>query len=406
MAGAGVPENPSAWLMTTAKRRGIDHFRRADTLRRKITELGHARAGEEERCPTSTARSTTSRTTSCASIFLACHPVLSAESRAALTLRLVGGLTTAEIARGFLVTESTMGQRISRAKRTLSAAHAELELPTGADRLRRLDDVMAVIYLIFNEGYTATAGDAPTRTFEPGEFRLAGALDEDAFTPPPPARSGSLPGKNLPPAPARPARFNNFMPPPPLPPESPFDEFPATPGPDAEFSDDGEAEFSATPPPSRAAPAFAPPPPPQPFGGLPPAPALNFGGPPPGRPALPRPGGYLNPNTIPGLHMPPAPPAPSFDNGGGFGGGFPETVDFGRNSAPVIVRRSGPPGFIVLMTLIAGAAGGVWLGEKVTHNAVAALEASLATQGGKEAKAATPRKPPAPEVAPTPPQRK
>jgi predicted RNA polymerase sigma factor len=91
-------------------------------------------------------------------IFLACHPVLSPESRAALTLRLVGGLTTAEIARGFLVTESTMGQRISRAKRTLSAAHAELELPTGADRARRLDDVMAVIYLIFNEGYTATAG--------------------------------------------------------------------------------------------------------------------------------------------------------------------------------------------------------------------------------------------------------
>ncbi len=254
--------------------------------------------------------------------------------------------------------------------------------------------------------------DAPTRTFEPGEFRLAGALDPDSFTPPPPARSGSLPGKNVPPPPARPARFNNFMPPPPLPPESPFDEFPATPGPDAEFSDDGEAEFSATPPPARAAlPAFAPPPP-TPFGGLPPAPALNFGGgPPPGRPALPRPGGYLDPNTIPGLHLPPAPPAPSFDNGGGFGGGFPETVDFGRNSAPVIVRRSGPPGFIVLLTLIAGAAGGVWLGEKVTHNAVAALEASTAakaTQAPRDTKAAAPRKPPAPEIAPTttPPQRK
>ena len=92
-------------------------------------------------------------------IFLSCHPSLTAESRAALTLRLVGGLTTAEIARGFLATEATMGQRISRAKKTLSEAHAEFELPTGPERTRRLDDVMAVIYLIFNEGYTATAGE-------------------------------------------------------------------------------------------------------------------------------------------------------------------------------------------------------------------------------------------------------
>ena len=92
-------------------------------------------------------------------VFLSCHPSLTPESRAALTLRLVAGLTTAEIARGFLVSESTMGQRISRAKKTLSAAHAEFELPTGAERTRRLDDVMAVIYLVFNEGYAATAGD-------------------------------------------------------------------------------------------------------------------------------------------------------------------------------------------------------------------------------------------------------
>ena len=91
-------------------------------------------------------------------IFLSCHPALTAESRAALTLRLVGGLTTAEIARGFMVTEASMGQRIARAKKTLSAAHAEFELPTGPERTQRLDDVMAVIYLIFNEGYTATAG--------------------------------------------------------------------------------------------------------------------------------------------------------------------------------------------------------------------------------------------------------
>jgi len=92
-------------------------------------------------------------------IFLCCHPCLTPESRAARTLRLVGGLTTAEIARGFLTTESTMAQRISRAKKTLSAAHAEFELPTGAERTERLDDAMAVIYLIFNEGYTATAGE-------------------------------------------------------------------------------------------------------------------------------------------------------------------------------------------------------------------------------------------------------
>jgi len=92
-------------------------------------------------------------------IFLSCHPALTAESRAALTLRLVGGLTTAEIARGFLVTEASMGQRISRAKKALSAVHAEFELPRGAERTSRIDDVMAVIYLIFNEGYTATAGE-------------------------------------------------------------------------------------------------------------------------------------------------------------------------------------------------------------------------------------------------------
>ena len=178
---AGVPENPSAWLMTTAKRRGIDHFRRADTLRRKITDLGHVRAGEERAMPDLDGQVDHIEDDVLRLIFLACHPVLSAESRAALTLRLVGGLTTAEIARGFLVTESTMGQRISRAKRTLSAAHAELELPTGADRARRLDDVMAVIYLIFNEGYTATAGADWMRPDLTGEAtRLARMLVEVA----------------------------------------------------------------------------------------------------------------------------------------------------------------------------------------------------------------------------------
>lgn len=154
----GVPANPGAWLMTTAKRRGIDHFRRADSLRHKLAELERAGGGEEEEMPDLDAQVDHIEDDVLRLIFLSCHPSLSAESRAALTLRLVGGLTTAEIARGFLVSESTMGQRISRAKRTLSDAHAEFELPTGAERTRRLDDVMAVIYLIFNEGYAATAG--------------------------------------------------------------------------------------------------------------------------------------------------------------------------------------------------------------------------------------------------------
>lgn len=158
---AGVPENPAAWLMTTAKRRGVDHFRRADTLRRKVTELGHelgAAGALEVHMPDFDGQVDQIEDDVLRLIFLSCHPALTPESRAALTLRLVGGLTTGEIARGFLVSESTMGQRISRAKRTLADAHAEFELPTGTERVARLDDVMAVIYLIFNEGYAATTG--------------------------------------------------------------------------------------------------------------------------------------------------------------------------------------------------------------------------------------------------------
>jgi RNA polymerase sigma factor (sigma-70 family) len=173
----GVPDNPSAWLMTTAKRRGIDHFRRADTLRRKLAELDDARSGEEAQMPDLDGQVDYIEDDVLRLIFLSCHPSLTAESRAALTLRLVGGLTTAEIARGFLTTESTMGQRISRAKKTLSAAHAEFELPTGPERTRRLDDVMAVIYLIFNEGYAATAGEDWMRPDLAGEaMRLARML--------------------------------------------------------------------------------------------------------------------------------------------------------------------------------------------------------------------------------------
>jgi len=156
---AGVPHNPIAWLMSTAKRRGVDHFRRADTLRRKIAQLERAGGGQEAEMPDLDGQVDHIEDDVLRLIFLSCHPLLTAESGAALTLRLVAGLTTAEIARGFLTTESTMGQRISRAKKTLSAAHAEFELPTGPERTRRLDEVMAVIYLIFNEGYSATAGE-------------------------------------------------------------------------------------------------------------------------------------------------------------------------------------------------------------------------------------------------------
>lgn len=155
----GVPDNPTGWLMTTAKRRGIDHFRRADSLRRKVAELEGSQRGEEPSVPDLDAQVDHIEDDALRLMFLCCHPKLTAESRVALTLRLVGGLTTAEIARGFWSSEAAMGQRISRAKRTLSQARADFELPTGRERTARLDDVMAVIYLVFNEGYTATAGD-------------------------------------------------------------------------------------------------------------------------------------------------------------------------------------------------------------------------------------------------------
>jgi len=155
----GLPTNPAAWLMTAAKRRAVDHFRRADTLRRKTDELGQRLDAQEQAMPDLESQVDHIEDDVLRLVFLCCHPALTPDSRAALTLRLVGGLTTAEIARGFLTTESTMGQRISRAKRTLGEARAGFELPTGEERTARLDDVMAVIYLVFNEGYSATAGD-------------------------------------------------------------------------------------------------------------------------------------------------------------------------------------------------------------------------------------------------------
>ena len=163
---SGVPENPGAWLMTVARRRHVDLVRRSETQRRKVAELGHvlrAQEGEEQRVPDLGDQVDHIEDDVLRLVFLTCHPSLSPESRAALTLRLVGGLTTAEIARGFLVPETTMGQRISRAKRTLAQARAEFELPTGAERTARLGDVMAVVYLVFNEGYSATAGEDWTR---------------------------------------------------------------------------------------------------------------------------------------------------------------------------------------------------------------------------------------------------
>ena len=153
----GVPANPGAWLMTVAKRRAVDQFRRADTLRRRTAELAHDLT--EEDMPDFAGMVDHIEDDVLRLVFLTCHPVLPPESRAALTLRLVGGLTTQEIARGFLVKDATMGQRISRAKKTLSEAGASFELPVGSEREARLADVMSVVYLIFNEGYSATAGD-------------------------------------------------------------------------------------------------------------------------------------------------------------------------------------------------------------------------------------------------------
>jgi RNA polymerase sigma factor (sigma-70 family) len=151
---AGIPKNPGAWLMAVAKRRAVDHFRRADTLRRRTTDLGQALT--EAHAPDLDAAVDHIEDDALRLMFLTCHPVLPPESRAALTLRLVGGLTTEEVARGFLVKDATMGQRISRAKAALVGA--DFEPPVGRARRERLNDVMAVVYLIFNEGYSATSG--------------------------------------------------------------------------------------------------------------------------------------------------------------------------------------------------------------------------------------------------------
>jgi RNA polymerase sigma-70 factor, ECF subfamily len=162
---SGVPDNPGAWLMATAKRRALDELRRQKRLTRKHEELGHELEADAVSDRERMAESLTERLDDEVSddllrlLFIACHPVLSVEARAALTLRLLGGLTTDEIARAFLVPEPTIAQRIVRAKRTLAEQRVPFELPRGEELSQRLSSVLSVIYLIFNEGYSATAGD-------------------------------------------------------------------------------------------------------------------------------------------------------------------------------------------------------------------------------------------------------
>ncbi len=150
----GVPANPGAWLTAIAKRRAIDHFRRAKVLERKQRELGFEAEAPHRDLEPDDVDDDLLRL-----IFTACHPALSTPGRVALTLRLVGGLTTAEIARAFLVPEPTVAQRIVRAKRTLAWKRVRFEVPSGEELSPRLASVLEVIYLIFNEGYSATAGD-------------------------------------------------------------------------------------------------------------------------------------------------------------------------------------------------------------------------------------------------------
>ena len=151
----GVPDSPGPWLMATAKHRAIDLLRRQARYREKLAEIGRSPTpAPEEPDLDDYVGDDLLRL-----IFTACHPVLSTESRVALTLRLLGGLTTGEIARAFLVPEATVGQRITRAKRTLAGKRVPIELPPPAQAAQRLASVLEVIYLIFNEGYAATAGD-------------------------------------------------------------------------------------------------------------------------------------------------------------------------------------------------------------------------------------------------------
>ncbi len=157
---SGIPDNPAAWLMGTAKHRAIDALRRQATLQRKAVELGHDLAEEGMADDLETAIDNAAIGDDLLRlVFICCHPLLSIDARVALTLRLLGGLRTDEIARAFLSSEATIAQRIVRAKRTLSEAKVPFDVPQGADFDARLGSVLQVIYLVFNEGYTATSGE-------------------------------------------------------------------------------------------------------------------------------------------------------------------------------------------------------------------------------------------------------
>jgi RNA polymerase sigma factor (sigma-70 family) len=158
---SGVPDNPGAWLMATAKHRAIDAHRRDKLVERKHEQVGYDLEARQESPEADLAEALDDEIGDdlLRLVFTTCHPVLSTEARVALTLRLLGGLTTSEIARAFLVPEATVAQRIVRAKRTLAEAHVPFEVPRGAELAERLASVLGVIYLIFNEGYSATAGD-------------------------------------------------------------------------------------------------------------------------------------------------------------------------------------------------------------------------------------------------------
>src|SRR6185295_15584525 len=157
----GVPDNPGAWLMATAKHRSIDQMRRRAMLERKHALLGHELEAQQEAAVGDLDAALDDHVGDdlLRLMFTACHPVLSPDARVALTLRLLGGLTTEEIARAFLVPEATVAQRIVRAKRTLSEAGVPFEVPRATELAARLASVLEVIYLVFNEGYSATAGD-------------------------------------------------------------------------------------------------------------------------------------------------------------------------------------------------------------------------------------------------------